>query len=87
MGEMEDMARFFFQKLYTRDDHIDPTIITNLLEQCVDDDMNTSMCAPFSEKEISDALFQIGPLKTPGPDGFLARFLQQNWGLLRDEII
>jgi hypothetical protein len=64
---MEDMARQFFQNLYTRDDHIDPSIITNLLEPCVDEDMNTNLCAPFSEKEISDALFQIGPLKAPGP--------------------
>jgi hypothetical protein len=41
----------------------------------------------FTEKEISDALFQIGPLKAPGPDGFPTRFLQRNWGLMHDEIV
>jgi hypothetical protein len=84
---MENMTKEFFQDLYTRDDHIDPNIITDLLDQRVDEEMNTRLCAPFSEKEISDALFQIGPLKAPGPDGFPSRFLQRNWGLLRDEVV
>ena len=37
--------------------------------------------------EISNALFQIGPLKAPGPDGFPARFFQRNWGLIQEEVI
>ena len=49
--------------------------------------MNDSLCAPFSEKEISDALFQIGPIKALGTDGFPARFYQRNWGVLKKEII
>ena len=31
------------------------------------------------DKDISDSLFQIGPLKAPGKDGFPARFFQWNW--------
>lgn len=60
--------------------------------------MNEALCAPYSEKEISDVLFQIGPLKAPGADGFLerfyqrkdgflARFYQRNWVVLRKEIV
>ena len=41
----------------------------------------------FTVKEISDALFQIGPLKSPGPDGFPARFYQQNWDVLKEEVV
>jgi hypothetical protein len=87
MQEMEDMSREFFQNLYTKDDNVEPRIITELLQPCVEEDMNDWLCAPFSEKEISDALFQIGPLKSPGPDGFPARFLQRNWGLLHDDVV
>lgn len=36
---------------------------------------------------MSDALFQIGPLKAPGTDGFPARFYQRNWAALRSDII
>ncbi|XP_045088740.1 uncharacterized protein [Aegilops tauschii subsp. strangulata] len=41
----------------------------------------------FSDKEISDALFQMGPLKAPGPDGFPARFFQRHWGMMKNDII
>jgi hypothetical protein len=32
--------------------------------------MNDEFRKGFTHKEISNALFQIGPLKTSGPDGF-----------------
>jgi hypothetical protein len=38
--------------------------------------MNEDLCKDFTDEEIGDALFQVGPLKAPGPDGFLARFFQ-----------
>jgi type III secretory pathway component EscR len=85
--EMEELTHTFFQGLYTRDDDIDPSIITDTLQQLVDDDMNNILCADFTVKEINDALFQIGPLKAPGPDGFPARFLQRNWELLRYDVV
>jgi hypothetical protein len=49
--------------------------------------MNTNLIHEFSDREIGDALFQIGPLKAPGADGFPARFFQRNWGVLKEEII
>jgi hypothetical protein len=87
VAEMEDMASAFFQDLYTRDDVVEPDIILETMQPCVDEHMNEKLTAPFTEKEISDALFQIGPLKAPGPDGFPARFLQRNWGILKEDVI
>jgi hypothetical protein len=49
--------------------------------------MNDGLCKQFSEEDISDALFQIGLLNAPGPDGFPAHFWQRNWGLFRDEVV
>jgi hypothetical protein len=86
-SEMENLARDFFQKLYTREDVIQTAPVIDTMRTCIDADMNDRLCAPFSEKEISDALFQIGPLKAPGPDGFPARFLQRNWDLLKEEVV
>nr|XP_051205578.1 uncharacterized protein LOC127319648 [Lolium perenne] len=85
--EIGEMATSFFANLYTKDDDVLPADLLHLFSPRVDDDMNQTLCAPFSEKEISDALFQIGPLKAPGPDGFPARFLQRNWDLLKEDII
>jgi hypothetical protein len=69
--EMEDLARDFMQNLYTREDGINPNIITDLLQARINGEMNDKLCAPFSDMEISDALFQIGPLKAPARMAFL----------------
>lgn len=53
----------------------------------VTDEDNVKLCAPFTDKEIADALFQIGPLKAPGPDGYPARFFQRNWSTLKDDVL
>jgi hypothetical protein len=86
-SEMECMATSYFQSVYTRDPSIQPTPVVNLFREVISDDINAELCKPFSIEEISDAMFQIGPLKAPGPDGFLARFYQRNWGVLKSEII
>ena len=48
--------------------------------------MNEQLCRDFSDLEISDALFQIGPLKAQWVDGFPARFNQRNWLTLKHEV-
>ena len=55
--EMERMASSYFQELYTKDPTLNPGPVLDCIESRVTADMNESLCAPFSEKEISDALF------------------------------
>jgi hypothetical protein len=49
--------------------------------------MNLVLTREFSDEEIADAFFQIGPLKAPGADGFHARFFQRNWAIVKEDII
>ena len=77
---MEGMVNNYFSNLYTNDPSIYPQEVVSLFDQCITPEMNETLCKEFSEEEIGDALFQIGPLKAPGPDGFPARFFQRNWG-------
>jgi hypothetical protein len=51
------------------------------------DEMNERLCKEFTGEEISNALFRIGPLKAPGPDGFPARFFQRHWEVMKHDII
>jgi hypothetical protein len=85
-NEMERMTTSYFQSVYTRDLSIQPRPVVNLFQEVISEEVNETLCRPFSELEISDAIFQIGPLKAPGPDGFPARFYQRNWGILKYEI-
>ncbi|XP_021857652.1 uncharacterized protein [Spinacia oleracea] len=41
---------------------------------------------PFTEGEVRDAVFQIGGLKAPGPDGVPAIFLQKAWDVVGNDI-
>ncbi|KAJ1296994.1 hypothetical protein BS78_01G344500 [Paspalum vaginatum] len=76
--EMKSMTMEYFAKLFTKDADIVPDEVVNLFEAKVIEEMNHDLCKPYSDEDIGDALFQIGPLKAPGPDGFPARFFQRN---------
>lgn len=77
-SEKELMTRSYFQEVYTKDPTLTPDVVIESIEEKVTPEMNELLCAPFTNKEISDALFQIGPLKAPGTDGFPAHFYQRN---------
>ena len=74
MDEIKGITNDFFKNLYSCDSVVNPSRIISLVKPLVTDQMNEDLCKPFSEQEISDALFQIG---------FPARFFQRNWGCLR----
>ena len=81
------MTTRFFKDLYTKDDKVAPQELINMMQARVNEDMNNMLTKDFTENEISDALFQIGPLKAPGPDGFPARFYQRNWDILKEDVV
>jgi hypothetical protein len=64
-----------------------PRSITGLFEPMISQEMNNDLCKEFTEEEISNTMFQIGPLKAPGPNGFPACFFQRNWEVLRKDVI
>jgi hypothetical protein len=74
---MEVLANDYFASMYSKEDMVVPEFIEELKERKVDRETNDNLIRDFSEQEIADALFQIGPLKAPGADGFPARFFQR----------
>lgn len=48
--------------------------------------MNLRLTAAITDAEVESALFQMGPTKSPGPDGLPALFYQRHWPLLKRDI-
>jgi hypothetical protein len=90
-GELEkvtrDFFRFFSQNMYQADPVVQPDELLQLFQPCISDEANEHLCKEFSEQEIANALFQMGPLKAPWPDGFPARFFQHNWETMKGDVI
>ena len=49
---------------------------------CVDGNMNARLNAAYSREEVKDALFQMFPMKAPGPDGLPAHFFPEALGFM-----
>lgn len=81
------MAAQYFENLFIKDEGVNPAEIIDLFQVKITEEMNNDLCKPYTPEEIRDALFQIGPLKAPGPDGYPARFFQRNWPLVKDEVV
>ncbi|KAL0349103.1 UNVERIFIED_CONTAM: hypothetical protein Sangu_1138100 [Sesamum angustifolium] len=60
---------------------------TDRLHQVVDASMAVDLLQPYTEVEVSKALFQITPLKSPGPDGMSLIFFQHFWHIIRGDVI
>jgi hypothetical protein len=70
--EMECKATSYFKELFTSDPSLNSNGLLGLTREKITGEMNDDMCKDFTDEEIGDALFQIGPLKAPGVDGFPA---------------
>ncbi|KAL6195493.1 hypothetical protein ACLB2K_031112 [Fragaria x ananassa] len=76
----------YFQGLLLSEgcNHMD--LVLDSIPQKVSVAMNKNLCRSFGRDEIECALKQMASDKAPGEDGFLARFYQQYWHVVGDDI-
>jgi hypothetical protein len=72
------MTRDFYRNLYTSEGTSGMDEVLVSVSVSVTSAMNESLSAPFEDGEIKQALFQMYPLKAPGPHGFPAYFFQKH---------
>lgn len=52
----------------------------------VSDEMNFQLTKPVSQEEIKRAVFGLGALKAPGPDGLNGMFYQKHWEVVKEDV-
>ena len=86
-NELKVMVTDFYKNLYLSEGVSGIEEVLDKVPVKVTEQMNAALLAPYTNEEVKTALFQMFPTKAPGPDGFPARFYQQNWNVLREDVI
>ncbi|XP_042972967.1 uncharacterized protein LOC122304769 [Carya illinoinensis] len=86
LEEISECFGNYYQSLFTLDDPVGIDGCIARLDRKVDRNMNSLLDADFSAGEVKEALFQMNPLRSPGPDGFPAEFYQAHWNIVGDKV-
>ena len=81
MDKMESVAKEFFRSLFEMSNPTGMEEATICIDRRIDEDMNGLLLAPFMPLKVKEALFQMGPTKSPSLDRMPALFFR-NIGVL-----
>lgn len=86
-NEIGEHAQEFFGNIYaTNGVQVSPMDFADF-QPTVTHSINTDLTREFSDKEIYDAICQIGDDKAPGLDGLTARFYKRCWNIVGQDVI
>ncbi|KAH7843546.1 hypothetical protein Vadar_018002 [Vaccinium darrowii] len=76
----------FFSSLFAHSGSRDFSEVISEVDSCITEDMNASLIRTVSDEEIKSAVFQLGSLKAPGPDGYPGFFFHTYWSIVEESI-
>ncbi|XP_073359649.1 uncharacterized protein [Aegilops tauschii subsp. strangulata] len=85
-SQIKQLVQSYYEQLFTSKPRTSADELLQAIPSKVTNEMNADLCRPYTNEEIRAALFQMGPTKAPGPDGFPALFYQTHWEFLGDDI-
>lgn len=54
------------------------------MDNVITPEMNAAMTRTITREEVKEAVYQMGPLKAPGSDGFPGLFYQKYWSIVSE---
>ncbi|CAB4267063.1 unnamed protein product [Prunus armeniaca] len=85
-AQVRNTIETYFQNLFTSEGQRDWGDILSFVSPIITEDINSSLMAPIIDEEIRHAVFQMGALKSPGPDGFPGVFYQKYWNIIGEDM-
>lgn len=73
---MRELAMSYFQNLFASENQENFDYLLSGINRCIHEEDNKRLTAYYTGEEIREALFEMGPTKAPGEDGFPAIFYQ-----------
>lgn len=77
--DIVEMITTYFDNLFTSSGVNNVEEVLDHIDCRVNDAMNTTLCAPYHESEMWNALKMMHPNKAPGPDRLNPLFFQHSW--------
>jgi hypothetical protein len=79
--KLKQMAIEYYRKLFTREESSANNSPQSLLNFPVLDEWDRhKLMKPVTDEKVKRTVFDMKPLKAPGPDGFQAHFYKKNTG-------
>jgi hypothetical protein len=80
------MAAEYFNNLFTSEVDVPDQAVIDKVTRCVTEEMNNRLTEPYTREEVKKAMFNIGDLKAPGPDGLHAVFYKRFWHIIGEDL-
>ncbi|XP_060964627.1 uncharacterized protein LOC133033648 [Cannabis sativa] len=81
-----DLMLDYFSKIFTAEPGNCNEVLSCVSPRVTEDD-NAILTRPIEDQEVKDALFQMHPDKSPGPDGMNPKFFQKYWHIVGPDVI
>ncbi|KAL0457839.1 UNVERIFIED_CONTAM: putative mitochondrial protein [Sesamum latifolium] len=89
MDEVQQCIVGYFETVFRSSRPLSDDILhgTEHIPIVVDPSMTEDLQRPFTEDEVTRALFHMSPLKSPGSDGLAPLFFQRFWHVVKIDVI
>ncbi|KAG5527030.1 hypothetical protein RHGRI_028084 [Rhododendron griersonianum] len=84
--EVAGIIKLHFQELYEGPGDREYEDLISLIDPIISPECNASLVRNVTKEEVKMAVFEMGPLKAPGSDGFPGLFYQHYWEIVGDEV-
>jgi hypothetical protein len=85
-GKLKELVNNFFKELFTEETNVKSYTSSDYKFVPLHEDIVQDLSRQISKEEIKIALFQMGPWKAPGPDGYPAGFYHRNWKVIEHSL-